>query len=191
MNADMRRVAVALGVAIVMVYLAVAAINVLYYFGVPPQPLALGTVQWFDEVGVTVDRIERVSHIGAGTNVRNARGEFYIVHARILAPFGFRPDWHDGDVEVRTFAGSGGTMHDLRFTVDKAAQAVLDRKTGRPGPDHIVLGAQQREDLIFDLPRNVEQPAILFLPANAPAGLLLSLAVPHFWQPHRFNLRYD
>jgi hypothetical protein len=53
-----------------------------------------------------------------------------------------------------------------------------------------VLGAAQHEDLVFDLPRNVEQPAILFLPANDPLGLL-DLAFGRVWQPHRFNLRYD
>ena len=89
-----------------------------------------------------------------------------------------------------TFSGSGGSMRDLRFTVDAPAQAILDAKTKRPGRNHVVLGAAQHEDLVFDLPRNVEQPGIVFLPANDPWGLL-NLAFGHIWQPHRFNLRYD
>lgn len=186
-----RRIVLTLVVAAAGLYACVAAVNLLKYFGVPAQPLPLGTIQWFDEVGVTVDRVDRVAQVGTGAEAIHARGEFYIVHARVIAPFGFRPDWHDSDVEVRTFAGTNGTMRDLRFAIDKPAQAALDRITHRPGPEHIIIGAEQHEDLVFDLPKNVEQPGILFLPANAPAGLVFSLIVPHFWQPHRFNIRYD
>jgi len=191
MGLDLRRLAMTVVAVIGVVWAAVAARNILVYYAVAVQPLPLGTIQWFDEVGVTVDRVDRVSQIGNGANALHAKGQFYIVHARVLAPFGFRPDWHDKDVEVLTFSGSGGTMHDVRFTIDKTAQALLDRQTGRPGADHLVLGAEQHEDLVFDLPRNVEQPAIVFLPANAPEGLLFSIIIPHFWQPHRFNIRYD
>jgi hypothetical protein len=91
---------------------------------------------------------------------------------------------------VRTFAGRGGTRYDRRFAIDPAAQALLDRQTRRPGPDHLIRGAQQHEDLVFDLPRDVEQPALVFVPANDPMGLL-DIIVGRFWQPHRFNLRYD
>jgi hypothetical protein len=155
-------------------------------FGRPPQPLALGRIQWLGEVGATVDSVERRDRIGA----IHAKGVYYIVHARIIAPFGFRPTWHDSDVEVRTFSGHGGTMHGLRFEVAASAQAVLDRQTGRLGPVQLVRGASQREDLVFDLPVDVEQPGLVFLPANDPTGLLdWMVGVP--WQPHRFNLRFD
>ena len=177
----------ALGAAVLGVLVAA---EVVLAFGRPAQPLRLGTTQWFDEVGVTVDRVERRTQIGTGPEAKRAQGEFYIVHARIIAPFGFRPQWRDGDVEVRTFSGHGGTMHGLRFTIDEEAQKVLDRQTGRPGPEHLVRGAAQHEDLVFDLPRDVEQPGIVFLPANDPIGLL-DIIVGRFWQPHRFNLRYD
>jgi hypothetical protein len=159
-------------------------------YGRPPQPLPLGTLQWLGEVGATVDGVTRAQQIGTGAQAVRAKGIFYIVHARVSAPFGLRPTWHDSDVEVRTFAGNGATMPEERFAVDEPAQTVLDRLTGRPGPTHLVLGAQQHEDLVFDLPRNVEQPALLFLPANDPAGLLDTIFL-RFWQPHRFNLRYD
>lgn len=176
--------------------LAVAAVlliigaEVALALGRPPQPLPLGTVQWLGEAGATVDSVERVPQIGYGHEVRKARGIFYIVHARVIAPFGMRPTWHDSDVEVRTFSGSGGTMRGLRFSVDEQTQALLDRKTGRPGPEHLIRGAQQHEDLVFDLPRDVEQPALLFLPANDPMGMM-DIVFGHLWQPHRFNLRYD
>lgn len=164
---------------------AVLAILVLT-FGRPAQPLPLGTIQWFDEVGATVDRVERVGHLGS----LRPRGVFYIVHARLIAPFGVRPTWHDSDVEVRTFAHTGATLPEAAYEVDSRAQAELDRHTHRPGSVHEVRGASQHEDLIFDLPRDVEQPGLLFLPANDPSGLLFwVLGRP--WQPHRFNLRYD
>ncbi|MFN2449852.1 MAG: hypothetical protein ABR508_08705 [Candidatus Baltobacteraceae bacterium] len=156
----------------------------------PPQPLPLGTVQWVQEAGATVDSVERVARITDGKRIAVARGQFYIVHARVLAPLGLRPHWSDDDVEVRTFSGSGGSMRGLRFGVDEAAQRILDRRTGRPGPHHVIIGASQHEDLVFDLPRNVEQPGILFLAANDPAQLL-ELIFGRVWQPHRFNLRYD
>lgn len=172
-----------------VVILALAA-ETFYAFAAPPQPLPLKTVQWFYEVGVTVDGVDRVASIGSGRRALRAAGEFYIVHARLLAPFGLRPTWNDGYVEVDTFAGNGATKPPEHFTVDEKAQAALDRETGRPGPQHLVRGAEQHEDLVFDLPRDVEQPAILFLPANDPAGVLSVLAL-QFWRPHRFNLRYD
>ena len=159
-------------------------------FGRPPQPLRLGTIQWSGEAGVTVDSVQRVPRIAYGGRVAVAKGQFYIVHARILAPFGLRPHWSDSYVQVQTFSGSGGNMRDLQFSVDEPAQAILDAKTGRPGPTHVVLGAEQHEDLVFDLPRDVEQPGIVFLPANDPWNLL-DLVFGEIWQPHRFNLRYD
>lgn len=186
----MKRTILTAGAIVVFVYILAAAGNAFLAFWRVPQPLPLGTVQWLGEAGATVDSIDRADRIGTGSSARRARGVFYIVHARIIAPFGLRPEWHDDDVEVRTFSGSGGTMRGLRFTVDEPAQAVLDRQTGRPGREHLVRGAQQREDLVFDLPRNVEQPALVFLPANDPAALF-EMLFGRFWQPHRFNLRYD
>ncbi|MBV8152497.1 MAG: hypothetical protein JOY59_13135 [Candidatus Eremiobacteraeota bacterium] len=189
MRAAIFAVAVVAVIAVALYALAAAG-NIFLAFARPPQPLRLGTVQWFDEVGATVDRVDRVAQIGNGPHARRARGQFYIVHARIIAPFGFRPYWHDSDVQVHTFSGRNGTMPKTRFPVDAAAQAMLDRETGRPGPDHLVRGAAQHEDLVFDLPVDVEQPALVFLPANDPIGLL-DVLFGHFWQPHRFNLRYD
>ncbi len=176
--------------SVVAAWLFAMAAEVGLYFWMPPQPLPLRTIQWLGEVGVSVDSVDRVERLGTGASTLRPNGEFYIVHARVVAPFGLRPTWDDREVEVQTFAGVGGSMHDLRFAVDERAQARLDRVTGRPGPHHRVLGALQHEDLIFDLPRNVEQPAILFAPANDPSGLL-AVAFGRFWQPHRFNIRYD
>lgn len=184
------RLVLTLAAAILCVYAAAFAAEAALVFGRPPQPLALGTVQWFYEVGVTVDRVDRAAQIGSAGNAVRAKGQFYIVHARILAPFGLRPTWNDADVRVQTFAHAGATMPPMQYRVDERAQAVLDRESGRPGPVHLVRGAEQREDLVFDLPRGIEQPAFVFVPANDPVRML-DVVFFDFWQPHRFNLRYD
>ena len=177
--------------AVAGVWLLFAGYVALLAFGRPPQPLAFGTVQWLGEAGVTVDGVDRMASLRAGTSVVRARGVFYVVHARIVAPFGLRPHWSDRGVEVFTFGHTGRTGPEGEaFGVDEAAQKLEDRLTGRPGPEHEVLGASRREDLVFDLPRNVEQPGIVFKAANDPMGLL-EVFVWHVWQPHRFNLRYD
>jgi hypothetical protein len=157
----------------------------------PPQPVPFGTIQWHGEAGVTVDGVTRTVTIGRGPRALRASGEFYIVRARILAPFGLRPHWSDRYVEVDTFAGSGATMPARRFSVDERAQAVLDREDGRPGSEHEVRGAEQRELLVFDLPKNVEQPGLVFLPANDLLNIPFYALHARFWQPHRFNLRFD
>lgn len=173
--------------SLVVAVAGVAILGILFLtFGRPPQPLPLGTIQWFGEVGATVDSVDRVDHIGK----LRPKGVFYVAHARVIAPFGLRPTWHDSDAEVRTFAHSGATMPESTYEVDAVAQAELDRHTHRPGPVHEVRGASQHEDLVFDLPRDVEQPGLLFLPANDPSGLIFWI-VARPWQPHRFNLRYD
>lgn len=155
----------------------------------PPQPLPLGTLQWDYETAFTVDRVDRLDVLRVkGRSVR-ARGQFYVVDVRVLCPYGERYHWDDRRVEVRTFSGFGGTMRDRRFMPDPQAQALLDGTTGRR-VQHTVIGAQEHDRLVYDLPRNVEQPGIVFLDANDPSGLL-DVIFGHFWQPARFNLRYD
>jgi hypothetical protein len=159
----------------------------------PAQPLPFGTVVWAYETGFTVDGVHRSGTLHLDGRVVRAHGEFYVVDARVLCPFGERFHWHDRDAIVATFAGSGAsTQSDVGpFAVDEPVQALLDRVTHRPGPRHVVLGASQREELVFDLPRDVEQPALVFAPANDPWNVVDGARTLLRWQPHRFNLRYD
>lgn len=161
-------------------------------FATPPQPLPLGTIQWDYETGFTVDAVNRTDTIQDGRRTYRARGEFYIVHARVLCPFGERFHWNDRGVAVETFSGSGGS-HQLaqKFSVDEIIQRILDHRTHRAGPEHTVLGASQREDLVFDLPKNIEQPALVFFAANDPLDVVDNLRAGRVWRPHRFNIRYD
>lgn len=172
--------------------LTVAAAFALEWAGAtlrPPQPLALGEVQWAYETGFTVEGVDRLAALTRPGRALRARGQFYVVRVRVLAPFGERYHWDDRRVEVRTFSGSGGTMSERRFSVDPQAQALLDSTTGRRA-QHTVVGAEEHDRLVFDLPRDVEQPGLVFLDANDPWSLL-DLLFGHVWQPARFNLRYD
>jgi len=175
--------------------LGACALGVLFLsaFARPPQPLPLGSVEWAYETGFTVDGVDRASKLRLGPAVVRARGEFYVVHARVLCPFGERFHWNDSDIDVQTFSGSGGSLRgaEQTFSVDEPVQALLDKRTHRPGREHVVLGASQRETLVFDLPFDVEQPALVFLAPNDPWNLIDDALAGHVWQPHRFNLRYD
>lgn len=156
----------------------------------PPQPLAFGTLQWWDETGFTVDRVRRSRELTFGNRRIVAAGEFYVVDARVVCPFGERYHWDDARTHVEIFAGVGGSGRRGTFGVDEPVQRLMDATTGRRGPRHEVLGAEQRERLVFDLPRDIEQPAIVFADANDPVNAL-DLVFGTIWSPHRFNLRMD
>jgi hypothetical protein len=156
----------------------------------PPQALPFGTVIWWYETGFTVTGVERAKEIAFGGHRRHARGTYYIVDAKVIAPFGERYHWDDAKARVETFSGDGGTMRGLRFAVDEEAQALLDRSDGRPGPQHMVRGASQTERLVFDLPDDVEQPGLVFEDTLDPWNAL-DVIFGSIWEPHRFNLRYD
>lgn len=182
----------ALFVLAALACLSVTAAFVLEWAGAtlrPPQPRPLGDLQWAYETGFTVQRIDRMEALSVRGRTVRPRGQFYVVTVRVLAPFGERYHWDDHRVEVRTFSGSGGTMSERRFAVDPGAQALLDSSTGRRA-QHTVIGAEEHDRLVFDLPRDVEQPGLVFLDANDPWSLL-DLLFGRFWQPARFNLRYD
>lgn len=182
----------AIAVACVCAFGLFIAMVFVFAFARPPQPLPLGTIQWDYETGFTVDGVDRADTIQDATRTYRARGQFYIVHARVLCPFGERFHWNDRDVAVETFSGSGGAQQSAqKFSVDEVIQRILDRRTHRLGPRHTILGASQREDLVFDLPKNIEQPALVFVVANNPFDLLDNLRDGRIWQPHRFNIRYD
>lgn len=156
----------------------------------PPQSLSFGQRQRRYETLFSVLGVQRVKSVEFGAQRLRANGTFYVVEAIVYCPFGERYHWNDDRVEVQTFSGSGGTMRDGRYTVDEAAQRLLDRADGRPGPSHEVRGASQHERLVFDLPDDVEQPGLVFLDANDPRNAL-DPTFGRIWEPHRFNLRYD
>lgn len=144
----------------------------------PPQPLPLGTIQWSYETGFTVERVHRASQAVIAGVARRPRGEFYIVDVTVLCPFGERYHFDDRDIRVALFGGSGGSRRRGSWHAEN------------PTPSHEVLGASEHRRLIFDLPLDAEQPALVFDDANDPSHVL-DLLLGSMWQPHRFNLRYD
>lgn len=144
----------------------------------PPQPLPLGTVQWSYETGFTVESVRRSKQAIIGGVFRHARGEFYIVDVEVLCPFGERYHFDDRSIRVELFGGSGGSWRRGSWQAENLVR------------QHEVLGASERDELIFDLPLDAEQPGLVFADANDPSHVL-DLLLGSTWQPHRFNLRYD
>lgn len=177
----MRAIGFAISGALLLTAAAWAArIFMLFWFS--PEPLEFGTIQraYEFETGFTVDRVRRVREIRTNGGTMRAHGEFYIVDARVLCPFGDRYVWNDARVHVETFSGLNGHMRG-----EHRRYAVVE-----PAPPQLVLGKSLRRTLVFDLPVDVEQPAVVFDDANAPSNLpALFFGKP--WQPARFNIRED
>lgn len=189
----MRAVTIAV-LAALLLTAAAWGLRIAMLFWFRPEPLEFGTIQraYAFETGFTVDRVYRTRSIQVGRRVVRARGEFYVVDARVLCPFGDRYVWNDDRVHVETFSGLNGRMRNrhFRFAVASDAQHVVDAQDGRPGSAHLVLGRSRRERLVFDLPLDIEQPALVFDDANDPSNLP-ALLFGQPWQPARFNIRED
>ena len=154
----------------------------------PPQPIPLGSTIWDYEHGFSVSAVHRTQTIRANGQILRARGEFYIVEARVVCPFGERYVWHDRNAYVEEMARP---RYGNRYAIDGPAQRLLDRQDGRPGPDHMVLGASQRERIVFDLPKDALQPGLMFADTMGFGPIADSVLALGIYSPHRFNLRYD
>jgi hypothetical protein len=174
-----------------MVSLAVigaAALAGLYILSVtarPPMPLKFGRVAWDYECGFTVDRVERKNVVQHGLRVVRAHGALYLVHARVLCPFGERYRWDPSRAYVASEAAPWPTT---RYAVDPTAQAIVDARAGTP---HSVPGASESETLAFDLPTDIPQPALIFTDTIGFATFFDNARVGRVYIPHRFNLRHD
>ena len=165
-----------------------AALGGLYVLSVtarPPMPLKLGRLVWDYECGFTVDRVERKGVVQRGLRIAHARGTFYVVHARVVCPFGERYRWDSSRAYVVSEATPWPWTH---YAVDAAAQAIVDT---RAGTAHDVLGARELETLVFDLPTGIPQPALIFTDTIGLGAFLDNARVGRLYVPHRFNLRYD
>jgi len=149
----------ACGVALI---LGIAGLYAVSVFGRPPMPVRLGTVLWGYETGFTVTKVVR----------RPASDGMvaYDVTARVYCPFGERYRWTPRSAHV--FDNSGR----IYFAIAGTAA-------------HKILGASDTEHLVFLLPLDVEQPALVFDDALSPWSVIAAL--PELYEPHRFNLRYE
>jgi len=165
--------------------MALAGLYVLSVTARPPMPLKFGRVVWDYECGFTVDRVERKSVAQRGLRVVHARGALYLVHARVLCPFGERYRWDPSRVYVVSEASPWPAT---RYAVDPAAQAIVD---ARAAAAHRVPGASESETLAFDLPTDIQQPALIFTDTIGFATFFDNARVGRIYMPHRFNLRQD
>ena len=134
------------------------------FFGRPPQPVAFGTILWSYETGFTVSNVSRSDDAGGMTR--------YAVTARVFCPFGERYTWTPRSAHV--IDNDGRAYYAVSAT-----------------PEHKILGASDTEHLIFRLPRNIEQPALVFDHAMGFAMMFGDFERGIVSEPHRFNLRYD
>lgn len=175
----------AIGIAVGAV---VAMLDLLNATSRPPQPVPLGAKIWDYEHAFTVTAVRRTRVLrGSGTTLR-AHGEFYVIEARVVCPFGERYVWDDSNAYVAEMARS---RYAHRYVIAVNAQRLLDREDGRPGPRHMVLGASQRERIVFDLPLDARQPALLFADTMGLGPIADSVLALSIYHPNRFNLRYD
>lgn len=151
--------------ALVVVSLVIlaGAIYLLSIYGRPPRPVALGKVVWDYETGFTVTGVTRTPLPG---------GERYTVHIRVFCPYGERYQWSSSSAHVIDNDG-------------KPYYAVAGT------PAHKVLGASDSETMIFNLPRTIEQPALVFDDTQEFVNIFDELRVGRIYERYRFNLRYD
>lgn len=164
---------------------AVVAAAFLYYglfiFGRPPMPVAFGTVLWGYECGFTVLDVQRAEQLGKA----HARGTYYVVTTRVICPFGERYHWDPARVIVTT----NGCR--TKYFLDAAAARALGPRGARATGPHRILGAEETQRLVFDLPQNVEQPSLLFADTFGFEAFAFRMLHGQLFTPHRFNIRYD
>ena len=150
---------------------ALASLYVMSVTARPPMPLKLGRLVWDYECGFTVERVERKDVVQRGL--------------RVVCPFGERYRWDSS----RAYVVSEATpWPPTRYAPDPSAQAIVD---ARAATSHTVLGARELETLVFDLPNDIPQPALIFTDTIGFNAFLDSARVGRLYMPHRFNLRYD
>jgi hypothetical protein len=162
-----------------------AGLYLLAVTGRPPMPQRFGRLVWDYECGFTVDRVERKDTLGRGLRIAHARGTFYVVHARVVCPFGDRYRWNSSSAYVVSESSPWSATH---YAIDAGAQAIVD---ARAGSAHEILGARELETLVFDLPKDLPQPALIFADTIGSGAFFGNLRVGRLYMPRRFNLRYD
>jgi hypothetical protein len=150
-------------------------------FGRPPMPVAFGTTLWGYECGFTVLDVGRTRQLGA----QRAHGTFYVVTTRVVCPFGERYHWDPARILVTT----NGCR--TKYPMAQAAARELGPEGSRAIRAHRVLGAAETEQLVYDLPDDVEQPSLLFADTMGLRAFAYRLLHGQLFMPHRFNIRYD
>jgi len=171
-----RGIAVAVGAALV---LYAAAANV-----APLQPYGLNDRYCWDEFCFKVLSVDRKKAIGTGARRVVARGEFYVVTADMESPWWGRFVWSNGAVIV---TDDNGRIYEH---AEEASRALGGAGWAR-SRCHEILGAAERETIVFDLPVGVVQPRLLLRDTLGIEGVMGALRGPQPFIRPAFNLRYD
>lgn len=171
---------------------AASGLYLLNVMGRPPMPVPLGQSVWSYECGFSVLDVRRTPAITAADLSTRAHGTFYVVTAKVACPYGERYVWDDfRSAYVVSNPGVVWGGRDRRYYASPEGQRLLNLINGRAANPHKVLGATETEQLAFDLPPDIEQPALLFPESLGFLAFLDELRVGRIYVPHRFNLRYE
>jgi len=169
--------------------LAIAGGALIVLYGVasvasPLQPYGLNERYCWDEFCFKVLSVNRVKALGPSSHRAVARGEFYVVSADMQSPWWGRFVWNNGAVVVMDYSG--------RFYKHAgAAEAALGGAAETRSRCHEILGASERETIVFDLPTGVVQPRLLLRDTLGVDGFIGDLRRPWRFVRPAFNLRYD
>lgn len=134
--------------------MAVLAIAVSYTFATPRHLVALGTPIHQDDFVYTVTGVGRTPKISNTASSATAHGEFYIVSIRV-----------DNDARRAGFVWDERIPHivdaqGLRYDKSPDGQAALDASL-KPR-FAIAPGNSDTFQAVFDVPPNIEKPALVF-----------------------------
>jgi hypothetical protein len=164
-----------------------AVLLVLFAMGTiasPLQPYGINEPYCWDEFCFRTTAVKRVKSIGDGTGHVNAHGTFYIVDAKLDAPWWGRFWWSPDAVYVLTRDGQ-------RFEYSPQAQRAIDALTGRLSTCHEILGAAETETIVFDLPDDAVQPRLVVRDTEGFEGFVGAMRLGRWPLNPAFNLRYD
>src|SRR5579872_2896370 len=172
----LRRAAVVLCVAIAL-FAAASQVQ-------PLEPYGLGERYCWDEFCFSVESVSRVKSLEYQHHRADARGEFYVLTARMETPWWGRFPWSPDAVYVTDYNGTN-------YRYSNEGQAIVDLKNHKAPGCHEVPGAAEKETIVFDLPSGIEQPRLQIRDTLGFEGLLGAWRAKSFSARPGFNLRYD
>lgn len=149
----------------------------------PIQPHALNDPACWDEYCFSVTSVQRYKTLGTGASRAVASGTFYVVRARMEAPWWGRYEWGNGAVFVLDDVGN-------TYEYSRTGQRALGGIASARALCHEVLGAAETETLVFDLPTGVVQPRLMIRDITGLEGVMNGLRIGGY-DKAGFNLRYD
>lgn len=166
---------------------AFAALLVLYAaFAIaePLKPYDINQPYCWDEFCFRTTAVKRVKTIGEGAQQVTAHGIFYVVDAKMEAPWWGRFWWGPDAVYVLTRDGG-------HYAPSALGQHAMDAITGRSSACHEILGAAETETIVFDLPESAVQPRLLVRDTLGFEGFVGAMRIGRGRINPAFNLRYD